>query len=79
MRGWAVSLLGAEVQFSELKNELGMGSGDGHGCNSGPELYAYKCLTRSILCEVRLTTIKNSFLTVRMAFYEAGMGKFLLS
>ena len=36
MRGWAVSLLGAEVQFSELKNELGMGSGDGHGCNSGP-------------------------------------------
>lgn len=43
------------------------------------ELYTYKCLRQSILCEVLLTTIKNSFLTVRMAFYEAGTGKFLLS
>ena len=51
----------------------------GMDVTQAPELYAYKCLTRSILCEVRLTTIKNSFLTVRMAFYEAGMGKFLLS
>ena len=36
VRGRALSLLGAEVQFREMKNELGMDSGDGHGCNSGP-------------------------------------------
>lgn len=35
MRGWGVSLLGAEVQFFEMKNELGMDIGDGYGCNSG--------------------------------------------
>ena len=43
------------------------------------ELYSYKCSRRSILCEVLLTTTRNSFLMVRMALYEARMGKFLLS
>lgn len=43
------------------------------------ELYSYKCLRQSILCEVLLTTTRNSFLMVRVAFYETRMGKFLLN
>lgn len=43
------------------------------------ELDSYKWLRWSILCEVLLTTTRNTFLIVRMAFYEARMGKFLLN